>query len=380
MFSPLVIEHLLRPEVLGPITIPCYNVTVTSTNLEDTLHYFQLDPNGLAKQDQCSPNNHQTSLRKRFTSALASSLEDKVRSAPQNKLIDILNSLRQDLVTKDLEIWIANPQIESLLSKDHLDAAMLRNSSIDSTYIVNADIGVNKGAQFLTTKTTETVTLDQNGNAYHNLLIQLNYHPTGNVYGIPTYRDFIRVYTSPNAIFTGGTGFDRYNDPPMCYISKSPPKPPMKDGIPVDTPTKPCQPNDSAACASGTFFPGQSPGGKSEGSSNDYIDDVGAPTLLTSDEPGRAMVGGLAVIPPFCQGAVVLNWMVPHVAGSSTHHNQPYSFVEQRQSGSVTEFVVQINPASGAKVATIHDDLKQLTQDCTWTLGQKPASSCDTTK
>ncbi len=380
MFSPLVIEHLLRPEVLGPITIPCYNVIVTSTNLEATLHYFQLDPNGLAKQNQCSPNNHQTSLRKRFTSALASALEDKVRSAPQSKLIDILNSLRQDLVTKDLEVWIANPQIESLLSKDHLNAAMLRDSSIDSTYIVNADIGVNKGAQFLTTTTTEYVTLDQDGNAYHNLLIQLDYHPTGNVYGYSTYRDFIRVYTSPNAIFTGGTGFDRYTDPPLCYISSKPPKPPVKGGIPVDTPTAPCQPADAAACASGTFFPGQSPGGKSEGSSDTYIDDVGKPTLLTSDEPGRAMFGGLAVIPPFCKGAVVLSWLVPHIAGTSAHHNQPYTFVEQRQSGSVTEFVLQINPASGAKVSAIHDDLKQLTQDCTWTLGKKPASSCDATK
>ena len=392
-FSPLVIEHLLDDKVLGPIAIPCYNVTITSTNLEDELHYFQLAPAGQAEQDRCAPSSltGTTSLRKRFTSALASALQDKVRSAPQGKLLAIVESLKQSLITKDLEVWVSNTDIEARLAKDHFDAAMLRDPATDSTMVVNANFGVNKGTQYMTTTTTETVNLDSSGGANHHLLIQFDYHPTGNIYGIPTYRDFVRVYTSPNAQFQYGTGFDRYTDPPLCYIGTPPPPPapPVpgatptptptpdpnhKPGVPITPATKPCQPEDAAAC-NGFFFPGQSPGGAVEGSSPTQIDKVGAPTALKSDEPNRAMFGGTVVIPSFCKGAIQLDWYIPNIAGDSSHHSLPYTFVEQRQSGNISQTNITIVTPDGK--TAIKDTINPQLQDCTWVLGQKPASNCD---
>lgn len=382
-FSPLVIEHILDPSVLGSITLPCYNVTITSTNLESELHYFQNpDTNspGYQLQNKCSSSlNGTTSLRKRFTSALASQLEAQMRSTSTQTLLKIVNSMRQDLLTKDLEIYVSNQQVEDLLIKDHLNAAMIRGNSQDSTYIVQESFSVNKYSLDTHETTTETITLDKFGGAYHDLRIHFNYQPSGNVYGLPTYRDYIRVYAPPGAEYIDGGGFDLVNQPPVCYLAKPKPDgslpPPVKDPqtgqmIPYADESHPCMPTEPPFCANGSFQPGTADVVISRmlGSDNTHIDQVGDPTNMKSDEPGRSMFGGLVVVPSYCQATVRVVWYIPHVGGTLQQHNLPYSFTIQRQSGAMMSYQVSILPAYDSGTKGIQSSAAILSQDLTWSL------------
>ncbi len=393
-FSPLVIEHLLVKSILGPLFMPCYNITITSTNLESELHYFQEDPSSIAIQNKCSPSKGQTSLRKRFTSALAQALEDKVRSAGQDKLLAIMGSLRQDLLSKELEIYVNNPQIEGLLAKDQLNGAINTDPKVDGTYVVQANVSVNKGWTQVTEKVNEYVALDDSGGAYHDLQISLDYHPTQNVYGEETMRDYMRIYAPPQARFITGSGFDQNIDPmysltdaptpakPLCTApttttppptgTKPPPtgtKPP-----PTTTPIFPCTPTEAPYCYQGKYDP---TGPVNEwlphtaGSNSTYIDDIGGPTNFVSDMPNRAMFGGMIVIPGFCVATVDVQWYVPAIAGDGAHHNLPYTHLLQRQSGTFASYQVQIVPAQDTKLATLNAS-GTLTTDTAWSL--KPAA------
>lgn len=400
MFSPTVIEHLLRPDVLGPLSLACYNDTITSTNLEDKLHYYQLG-GGTDIQKKCSSNDTATSKRKRFTAALASALQDKVRASSQDILRKVVKSAADDLATKELQVYLNNSDIEAQLTKNHVDATMIRDPQIDSTYIVQANVSVNKGSKYVNTTINEHVWLKSNGDAYHDLTVSLDYQPRGNVYGQLTYRDYVRVYTAPNARFLYGSGFDQNIKqlltpgqplkpvPPLCYIFAGAPPTPLPPPVPnPDDPTQPptpytysgtpCQPAQAPTCTAGSsnlnglFLPG----GSSEwiarfgGSLSDHMDDIGAPTTLVSDESGRGMFGGLIVVPAFCQATFEIAWMVPHIAGSSTQHNQPFTFAMERQSGTSNDVTIDIEPASDANIPPIKQHFI-LNTTTSWTLNAK---------
>ncbi len=437
--SPVVIEHLLEPSVLGPITLPCYNVTITSSNLEDELHYFQLTSAGLALQDKCSTTGS-TSARKRFTLALAYDLQDELRASSQATLLNVLNSFRKDLLTKDLEVYVRNSSIETLLKTHRWDASILRTTTDDSSMIVQANIGINKGMTQVTENTNEYIQLDDSGGAYHDLIISLDYHPTQDVFGLLTIRDYMRVYVPANAQFIDGSGFDQNIQPmyqstlypqpqkPLCIASPTPvptPKPspapksspsPGPTAVPTAAPVHhtstqapqvaaapqspqvaqtpqspqvaqaaliptgspfPCTPAEAPACYQTPFGASGSLGAPgswiehTEGSNNSYIDDIGQPTNYVSDVSGRAMYGGLVVIPAFCTATVELKWYVPGIAGTGAHHNLPYDFVHQKQSGTSENYTVQIVPAADSGAVPIKASLL-LTEDAGWTLTLTP--------
>ncbi len=377
-FSPLMIEHLLNPAVLGPIYIPCYNVTITDTNLENELHYYQLGA-GVNQQNACSSNITGTSLRKRFTATLANALEEKARTASVSKLILIMKSLRADLISKDLEIYIENPQVESLLSQNGLSAAMIRGSTQDSTYMVQANIGVEKGSLYAHVTVHETITLDNSGGAFHNYMITIDYQPTGPTYGLLTYRDYIRVYAPPQSYLTYGSGFDQEISPPLCYLATPGPggklPPPVKDPktgqlIPYAPVNNPCQPTEAPTCQSGIFNPGQGSSSfpRLNGSDNTHIDDIGAPDNLTSDEQGRAMFGGMVVVPAFCTANIELDWYTPNAYKISGGKAQPYTFTIQRQSGAIVDYSVTIIPAGIEKAKQLYANNAPMLQDFTYVI------------
>jgi hypothetical protein len=404
-FAPVTIEHLLVKSILGPLHMPCYNVTITSDNLEAELHYFQENPQGLALQNQCATGTGHTSSRKRFTSQLAQALEARVRSANQATLLAILGSIKNDLLAKNLEIYVNDPAIESLLAKDHLDGSINVNPAIDSTTIIQSNFGADKDSTQITETINEYVQLDDSGGAFHNVQLILDYNQPP-AYGQPIYRDYVRIYVPPNAQFEGGSGFDENIQPmytytpnptpakPLCTApakttTPAPTKPPQGHKPPPPPPTPapfPCTPAEAPACNQGSFgselqtLPNATNQWISNrmGSNSGYIDDIGWPTNFVSDitdakgNPERAMYGGIVVIPPYCTATVSVQYYTPNVAGNGAHNNLPYTFMLQRQSGTYANYQVQIVPASDTKAATINvsgsNPNHPLAMDMSWSL------------
>lgn len=299
--TPIPIEHILK--ITGPIVVPDYNETITADNLEQRLHYYQQDPAGIAKERRISANDHSITARKRFTSLVGRLLQDRIRHLPLSQLLQVAQQALDDMRSKDLEVYLSNPQAEALLTRYGLDAAINRASGADTWMAVQANISVNKATQYVQTTERDTVQLDASGGATHTLTITLNYNKQGDVYGPPTYRDYLRVYAPLGSRLLFGGGFVQ-NLPTGSKLT--------------------------------TGFT------------------LGPPTATNSDEPGLAMWGGLVLVEPSQTATITLRWYTPRVAAptlSVEAGQPPYALLVQRQSGTFNTLEVTIGPSSRASSA-----------------------------
>jgi hypothetical protein len=364
LFTPLLIEQVL--DIIGPIQVPGYKVTITAQNLEAELHYYQQDNAGIAKQAAVQPGDTATSLRKRFTALLAHLMLDKVRQAPPDELITIAREMLQDLKTRDLQVYFSNPQVEGLLMQ-YGDASQLdRSTTHDGLYVVQANISASKASQYVKTILNDTVTLNAQGGATHVLQMRLVYTQLGPVYGYDTYRDYVRIYVPPTSKFLWGDGFD--TGTPLC------------GGSYVACPQNGIYPHDELVCPTGLYQPGAAAPSLTDPNGGDWhpLDTIGPPTSLTSDEPGRAMFGGWVIVPKNCTMTVTVSWYVPPMG------TQPYSLLVQRQAGTFPELSLTILPTPGnctiLQTAGLYFD-GILTGDRSFTIktahsAQQPGTSC----
>src|SRR6266567_4134471 len=362
LFTTFFMEHIL--EVIGPIQVSGYNETITAQNLEDRLHYYQLDNVGISKQVVNQPGIKSTSDRKRFTSLLAHLLMDRVRHAPPDETIAIGRQILYDLKTRDLQVYVTNAQIENLLMQ-YGDAAQIdRSTTHDGLYVVQTNISASKASQYVRTIIHDTVTLDATGGATHLMQLRLVYNQLGPVYGYDGYRDYIRVYVPPTSKFLAGNGFD--TGVPLC------------GGFYVACPQYNVYQHGELLCPAGLSQPGAKPPsiGDPNGGRWRPLDTIGPPTNRTSDEAGRAMFGGLVVVPKNCTMTVTLSWYVPPMG------HGPYALLVQRQAGTFPELDLTILPTPGncalLKTMGQHFD-GVLTEDASFLLkASRPASNAQT--
>ncbi len=327
LFTTFFIEHILQ--VIGPIQVPGYNETITAQNLEDRLHYYQLDNAGISKQVVIQPGIKSTSDRKRFTSLLAHLLMDRVRQAPPDEIIAIGRQILYDLKTRDLQVYVTNGQIENLLMQ-YGDAAQIdRSTTHDGLYVVQTNISASKASQYVQTNIHDTITLDAAGGATHFMQLRLVYNQLGPVYGYDGYRDYIRVYVPPTSELLAGNGFD--TGTPLC------------GGIYAACPQYNVYQHGELLCPVGQSQPGAEPPSITDPDGGRWrpLDTIGPPTNRTSDEPGRAMFAGLVVVPKNCTMTVTLSWYVPPMG------HGPYALLVQRQAGTFPELDLTILPTPG---------------------------------
>lgn len=333
LFTPFLIEHVLQ--VTGPIHIESYNETITAQNLESRLHYYQLDNAGIAKQISISSGDKSTSDRKHFTSLVAHTLMDTVRHASPTTLLALGKQMLQDMKTKDLQVYLTNSQLEGVLTQNGYAAQVDHSTTHDGLYVVQTNVSANKASQYVKTMMYDTVTLDTNGGATHLLQMQLAYNQLNFVYGLDTYRDYVRVYVPPTAKFLGGNGFD--TGVPLC-------------GGPLDACGKnSIYPHDEMVCGAGQYDAGASAPMLNDDYTGQWhpLDKIGAPTNMTSDEAGRTMFSGYVVIPKNCTMTVTLSWYVPPIGQGA------YNLLVQRQAGTFPELDLTVLPTPG-NCTTLH--------------------------
>lgn len=327
VFTPFLIEHILQ--VLGPVQISAYNETITAQNLEDRLHYYQLDNAGIRKEEIIEHVENPEQARKLFTSRVEHAMMDKVRQASFSTLLAIGKEALHNLKTKDLQIYFSNPQLENLLVQ-YNDAARIDTSTThDGLYVVQTNVSASKASQYVRTSIQDNVTLDANGGATHVMQMHLDYTQIASVYGLDTYRDYIRVYVPPSAQFLWGDGFD--TGQPLCA------------GPYAACPANGIYSQDQLVCPTGQYNAGASApmiGDPYTGAWHP-LDKIGPPTNFTSDFPGRAMIGGSVVVPKNCNMTVTLSWYVPSIG------HGPYTLLVQRQAGTFPEMDVAILPTPG---------------------------------
>jgi hypothetical protein len=326
-FTPTLIEHLLT--ITGPIVIPQYNETITAQNLEDRLHYYQLDNRGIRKEEIVEKVQQPDQARKLFTARLSRVFMEHIRQAPPQELLAISKQLLTDLKTRDLQIYVSNPQIEDLLMQQGYAGQIDRSTTHDGFYIVQMNLSASKASQYVQTTISDTISLNTTGGALHQLQMRLVYNQRGPVYGLDTYRDYIRIYVPPAAQYRSGDGFDSGH--PLC------------GGVLAACPANGIYPHNELVCPPGQYNAGAAAPMLNDPYAGEYhpLDTIGGPTNFTSDEPGRAMFGGWVVIPKNCTMTVSLSWYVPALG------QLPYTLLVQRQAGTLPQLHLQVHPAYG---------------------------------
>lgn len=328
MFTPALIQHVLH--ATGPIQIPLYHQTVTEQNLQDLLHYYQLNNTGIYQEEVIEHVQDTQLARKLFTQRVTQALMSTVTHLPLNKILPLANEMLRSLKTKDLQIYMTNPQLESLVGKYGSIATLDRSTTHDGLFIVQANVSASKASQYVTTSIQDAITLDTQGGATHHLLLALDYQQKGDVYGFDTYRDYVRVYVPPGSQLLGGNGFDLSGRPycgdeasgyVLCQADV------YGDGSLV------CKP--PIEIGSATSYLNDPYAGKDH-----PLDVTGPPSNVQSDETGRAMFGGWVVIPKNCTMKVTLSWYVPPLT------KQPYSLLVQAQAAVSAPLDLTIRPAA----------------------------------
>ena len=338
LFSPFLISHVLQ--VTGPISVPEYNETITADNLEQRLHYYQLDNVGIRHEELVEHVEDPQIARKLFTKRLSGLLLAKVQSLPTDKMVGLGKEMLYAMKTKDLQLYFTNDKLEQLIGQYGSTAQIDRSTTHDGLFVVQANLSVSKASQYVTTSISDDVTLDAKGGATHKMKMKLVYNQTGPVYGLDTYRDYVRVYTPPNSQFISGTGFSHFGDP-YCggYYTPCPQREDLFG-------------TGEMICPIGTKI-GLIPALNDDpyGDRLRPIDKIGAPLNMTSDEPGRNMFASWVVVPKNCTMNLSLSWYVP-----PTGH-EPYSLVIQRQSSTLPNLDVNVTPAPGTCGSTKAGDL-----------------------
>lgn len=356
-FTPTFIGHII--DITGPIHVSEYGEVITSQNLADRLHYYQQNQSAITREQQISGNYSHTG-RKAFTSLLGQLLLGKVRQLPTAKLLLVLKGAVKDIQSRDLNIYFTNPVAENWLVTHGYSGAMNNFKGHDGFMVVQANISISKASQYVQTTEQDSVTLDAQGGATHNLTITLNYQQKGPVYGFDTYADYIRVYAPANAQFISGDGFD--TGQPLCKPSPTG----GKGGTGGNSPpaTVGCGqyntsfPSNARNCPNGDYALGLR--GYSQGATGNAwpIDSLGAPTAMTSDLPGYAMWGGLTETPKNCISYISLSWYVPN-AVHMIPGQSPYSMVIGKQGGMIPTIQISIDDSAipGLKPFSYNKDI-----------------------
>ena len=327
MFTPALIKQVLH--VTGPMTIPAYKETITEQNLEDRLHYYQLNNSGIRQEEIIEHVDDPQVARKLFTQRVTSTLISTVTHLPINKLLAMANEMLHSMKSKDLQIYVTNPQLESLIAKYGSAASLDRSTSHDGLFIVQSNLSASKASQYVTTAIQDRITLDVQGGATHHLQLTLNYQQKGDVYGFDTYYDYVRVYVPVNSQLLAGNGFNQYHKP-YCGDTKS-----------VYLLCQPDVYGDGSLLCSTPIEIGYATSYLNDpyAGTDHPLDRTGPPQNLQSDEAGRAMFGGLVVIPKNCVTKVTLSWYVPPTSQHS------YSLLLQAQASVYAPLDLTIQPA-----------------------------------
>jgi hypothetical protein len=196
-FMPPAIARVLQ--IIGPITVPDYNQTVTAQNLEQIIHHYQ-EVTANDPVTNLPPGDQISSSRKRFTALLARAFLNKLHGLPTSKLAAIGGTLLTSLEDKDIQMYLSDKNAEALLAKHKFDGSITQGPG-DGVTIIDSNVGVNKGSQFTVVSYTDAITVDTQGTATHHLTITYHYKVTNLsiLYGEDRYLTYLRVYAPSNA-------------------------------------------------------------------------------------------------------------------------------------------------------------------------------------
>ena len=201
--TPALVARLLA--ITGPIAVPEYHQTVTTQNLVDLIHYYQLGSTHVGSS-LIPASDGKSSQRKHFIALLAEHMLARIHTLPSSAFPKLAQVLVQSLRSKDVQVYFNLPQAQRLLSQWHLDGT-IANVPGDDLFVVDANISANKANSQIESSLHDSVTIDAEGNAVHHTMLTYAWSGRGQVYGASLYRDYVRIYLPSGSILSAQQGW-----------------------------------------------------------------------------------------------------------------------------------------------------------------------------
>ncbi len=212
--TPAVIEQMLT--LTGPLTVtipdtsPVQTVTVNAQNLEDEIHLFHT-----ANDSNIGvPGDLGTTSRKAIDTVLGGALLHDISHLSATKQKSLTKIMQDALFTHDIQVYFNNTAAENALLTFKVGAALQSPPNTDTLMVDDFNYGGSYANQDVTEHITDTITLDAQGNATHDLKIAYYYpvktHLYDRVVNVVTgavyywhywfYKDYVRVITPKRSV------------------------------------------------------------------------------------------------------------------------------------------------------------------------------------
>ncbi len=205
-FSPQIVAHIL--DIVGPIEMPEYNLTLDSKNLlsalQDEVEY---------KGDRKQP--------KQIIMDLAPRLLKKLYSAESGKWLDVFNLLVSSLEQKDILMYFKDLNLESF-SVDKGFSGQVKNTDSDYLMVTFTNVKGSK-TDLVMDSSLKVQTTTESGDVKHKVSIIRTHNGGNSKYGFynkqsPTY---VRVLVPKNVEFVSLVGNSRPDFKPLIDYANS---------------------------------------------------------------------------------------------------------------------------------------------------------------
>ncbi len=205
-FSPQIVAHIL--DIVGPIEVPEYNLTLDSSNLMSALQ-DQVEYKGDRKQP------------KQIIMDLAPRMLKKLYSADSGKWLDVFNLLVSSMEQKDILMYFRDLNLESF-SVDKGFSGQVKNTDSDYLMVTFSNVKGSK-TDLVMDSSLKVETTTESGDVKHKVSITRTHNGGKNKYGFynkqsPTY---VRVLVPENSEFVGLTGNSRPDFKPIIDYANS---------------------------------------------------------------------------------------------------------------------------------------------------------------
>ncbi len=205
-FNPQIVAKIL--EIVGPVEMPEYDLTLDSKNL-----FYTLQEEVEYKGDRKQP--------KQIIMDLAPEMLKKLYSAEPGKWLEIFNILVSSMEQKDILMYFRDLNLESF-SADKGFSGQVKNT--DSDYLMATFSNV-KGSKtdMVIDSSMKVQTITESGNVRHKVSITRTHNGGDSEYGFYNKQNpaYVRVLVPEDAEFVGLTGNSRPDFKPLIDYSNS---------------------------------------------------------------------------------------------------------------------------------------------------------------
>jgi Protein of unknown function (DUF4012) len=193
MITPTIIKEILK--LTGPITVPGFK-TVDATNLQDVIHYYHI-----LNRNTYAGGNADT---KAIDAALGSALLRKVAKLSGDQQSALYKQILAGFGTRDLQVYIDDPKVQSVLSALHMDAAVPMPAGADGLMVTDVNVGATYFNQDLQESVVDRISFDAQGNALHDMTLTYTLPKVQHLY-TPIYIVKVGDVITPQTFYAGVT-------------------------------------------------------------------------------------------------------------------------------------------------------------------------------